>query len=461
MASAGGRSERPPLPADLAALDAGDELEPVYLNRDFRVLWLARTLGQIAAQAAQFGTLILIIEGTNSGLHASLLVLTWVLPQAIVGLVSGVVVDAVSKRWLLAVANALRAFACFAFITSSQGTEQIYEVVIALSVLGPFIGPAESALVPTLVGRKQLTSANAFLNLLRYAAQVAGLAILAPVLIRTSGVDALFVVMGMLFAAAAIYAALIPSAPGRRDPVFPDEAARGRRGSLAVALRYVRADRDVFRATIQLSLLSATLPLLAALLPVFLTGVLDQRVSDLPVVLAPTVIGMLLGLRLVSSFARRRDPAWIGAIGLALFIVGLELLAFIEPLQAAIGGTLGFGDTGLGPLPDLTAEAQLVMVIAFPLGFAFSLVSVAANAVLNTCVPLRMQGRVFALQVALAAVASVPPLIVGGALVEVIDVRIVFGLTPLLLAWAWAYGQWGVADPVAPLRRRLARRGAP
>ncbi len=48
--------------------------EPIYLNRDFRVLWLARTLGQTAANTAQFGSLIII-----AGLL--LLAYTWMYAQ--------------------------------------------------------------------------------------------------------------------------------------------------------------------------------------------------------------------------------------------------------------------------------------------------------------------------------------------------------------------------------------------
>ena len=103
------------------------------------------------------------------------------------------------KTWLLAVANALRATACFVFIASGQGTEEVFGLILVLAALGPFVGPAESALVPTLVRRENLTAANAFLNFMRYVAQVAGLVVLAPALTSTVGVDALFVTTGALF----------------------------------------------------------------------------------------------------------------------------------------------------------------------------------------------------------------------------------------------------------------------
>lgn len=429
---------------------------PIYLNRDFRVLWLARTLGQTASNTAQFGSLIAITELTRSGMEVSLLVLLWVLPSAILGVVAGGVIDAVSKRWMLLSANGLRATVCFGFVLSGQGVGEIYLLAGLLAMLAPFVGPAESALVPTLVGKSELTSANAFLNLMRYVAQIAGLAILAPLLAEFAGIDALFVVTAVLFAAAAIYSSVIPGGSGRLAPRFPDEASRWGKGAFVQALDFLKQDRIVFRAAVQLTLLAATIPLLAALMPFYLRDVLGQNVSDLPIILLPGVLGMLLGLRVVSWLAGRREAAWLGTAGLAAFTAGLLLLAFIDGVDALVGSLFGFRDQGLGPLPDVSAESQLVMVIALPMGFALSVVNVAANVVLNERVPIRLQGRIFSVQSLMASLAAVFPLVVGGALAEVVDVRVVLGLTPLLLLYAWAYAQWGKADPFN-LTRRLRR----
>ena len=429
---------------------------PVYLNRDFRVLWLARTLGQIASNTAQFGSLIAIAQLTNSGFEISLLVLLWVLPSAIFGVVAGSVIDAVPKRWTLLTANALRAGVCFVFVLSTQGVVEIYFVAALLAMLAPFVGPAESALVPTLVGKAELTSANAFLNLMRYLAQIAGLAILAPLLAELAGIGALFVVTAIFFSAAAIYAAVIPGGSGKFAPRFPDEASRWGKQAFLEALDFLKQDRIVFRAAVQLTLLAATIPLLAALMPVYLQDVLGQEVSDLPIVLLPGVIGMLVGLRLVSSLARRRDAAWLGTAGIVGFIASLLLLAFIDGVDATLGALFGFSDQGLGPLPDISAKSQMVMLIAFPLGFALSVVNVAANVVLNERVPLLMQGRIFSVQSLMSSLASIGPLLVGGALAEVVDVRVVLALAPLLLVYAWVYAQWGKADPLN-LTRHLRR----
>ena len=444
------------------AEDGDDALPPVHLNRDFRVLWLARTLGQTAANTAQFGSLIVIVEETGSGFLSSVVVLSWVLPGALVSVLSGIVVDAVPKTWLLAVANGLRAVGCFAFITSAQGTEEVFALVLFLSALGPFVGPAESALVPTLVRRENLTAANALLNFMRYMAQIAGLVVLAPLLTRTAGVDVLFVTTGSLFAAAAVYSALIPmGVVAPHEPLeFPDEDARPRARGLREARQFLIENREVWQAVVQLSLLAALLPLLLALIPIYLVEALDQRVSDLPVVIIPAVVGMLLGLRLVAGIARGRGVGGLARAGLVVFIAAVVALSLVDVLEESVGAALNLTRIDLG-FVEISPESQIVMIILLPMGFAFSLVNVAANAVLNARVPGGMQGRVFALQSVLAGVASVPPLLAGGGLTEILDVRIVLGLSPVVLVFAWMWSHWGTPDPVAAWRRRALQRSSP
>jgi len=423
----------------------------IHLNADFRVLWLSRTVGQIGHQTAAFGSLIVVTEATGSGLWASLLVLAWVLPNAIFSVVSGSVVDALSKQLVLTVANGVRAGACFVFVLSTQDTEQVFVLVVVLAAVGPFVGLAESALVPTLVRRESLTSANAFLNFMRYVAQVAGLAVLAPVLTQTAGAELLFVVTGVLFGVAAIYAALIPMGalhliPRGEEPLFPDDAARPRRGGIGSARAYLRAHRDVWQAAVENSLISATLPLLAALIPVYLVEVLDQRVSDLPVIFVPGIVGMLAGLRLVSGLARRWDPAWLATVGMGLFAAGLLALAAIDAVDAGFSAIFGFRDMDLGVM-EISAASLAAMVLLFPMGFAFALVNVATTAIINERVPVSMQGRVFALMMLMTGIAALPPLLAGGGLTEVVDVRVVLGLSPLLLVVAWGWAQWGGTPP--------------
>lgn len=54
--------------------------------------------------------------------------------------------------------------------------------------------------------------------------------------------------------------------------------------------------------------------------------------------------------------------------------------------------------------------------------------------------------------------AAIPPLLGGGALTEVVDVRVVLGLVPVLLVLVWAWTHWArPARPRFPALGRLRR----
>jgi hypothetical protein len=88
-----------------------------------------------------------------------------------------------------------------------------------------------------------------------------------------------------------------------------------------------------------------------------------------------------------------------------------------------------------------------------PTGFAYALVAVAAQTVLNDLVPLHLQGRVLATQGAMAGIASSVPVLVAGVMADVTGVVPVIALLSAVTAVA----------AVANIRggRRAARQALP
>ena len=116
-------------------------------------------------------------------------------------------------------------------------------------------------------------------------------------------------------------------------------------------------------------------------------------------------------------------------------IAGLIALALIDLLNATVRPTLALTNVDMGPL-EVGAKAQVVMLIVFPMGFAFSLADVAANAALNERAPLLAAG-------------TLPP---------VIDVPVVLGLAPILPLAAWGWARWGRQGRFTARQERLVRR---
>ena len=84
------------------------------------------------------------------------------------------------------------------------------------------------------------------------------------------------------------------------------------------------------------------------------------------------------------------------------------------------------------------------MGLAIPVGFAFSLVNVAARAVLHERAPAEMQGRIFAVQMVLGSLASIIPLFIVGGLAEVLPARVLIILVAATVLVIAIYSRlWG------------------
>jgi MFS family permease len=71
----------------------------------------------------------------------------------------------------------------------------------------------------------------------------------------------------------------------------------------------------------------------------------------------------------------------------------------------------------------VSSVITVTMLLAIPLGFAFTLVSVAARVVVNEQAPPEAQGRVYAVQMSLGDFLSLPPLLIVGVAADLVGVR--------------------------------------
>jgi len=157
-------------------------------------------------------------------------------------------------------------------------------------------------------------------------------------------------------------------------------------------------------------------------------------------VFAPAGLGLLLGLRLVPWLDAHIGSARVVTIGFVAFVVCLIAMGFVDE-QADLFRSQGSYLADMWEWSRLSLNATVAMGLAVPLGFAFSLVNVAARAVLNERAPPEMQGRIFAGQMMLGSVTSIIPLFIVGGLAEIMSARIVIVLVALAVVAAAVYSR--------------------
>ena len=410
----------------------------------FRRLWLGRIFSHTALNAVLYVLLVLAVGEGSSSIKSALFIAAYLLPTATLGTISGVLVDRLPKNLVLTAVNVGRVGLMFVLVMSSVSLWTVYGVALLVAVTSQFAAPAEAAVLPHVVRSDQLTSANSANSFGGLISQIVGFAVLAPFFLNTVGPRPLFFAAAVLFAVAAGFFLLIQHVGV--DEIDIDttvDAVRDVRREFAHAWETLQRDTSAYMSVVIVVLASTASLVAVTLMPRFAHDVLDVPIRNAIYVFLPAAAGILAGLRLVHLLERRLPKGWLVGAGFCLLIASFLCLTLTE----AFGGMIE-GLTTLGP-----TAARIIATIAFSTGaaFSYSVLGVASRALVNERIPLEIQGRVFAAQVVLTNLASIPPILLAGLLSEVFGVELVLGATTIVLGTVAA---WTAAEARS---RALAR----
>ena len=144
------RVEANPLVAGLAALVA-----LIRGNRNFRLLWFGQIVSQLGDWFNVVALYALLFELTGSATAVAGMMVMQLLPVALVGPLSGVVVDRFDRRRIMIAADLLRGAAVLGLllVRSSDAVWFAYVVTGVMVACSGFFEPARSATVPSIVPR--------------------------------------------------------------------------------------------------------------------------------------------------------------------------------------------------------------------------------------------------------------------------------------------------------------------
>lgn len=390
-------------------------------NPRFRRLLEARVIGQTAQNAMLYALFILVVNETGSSVQSTVLVMAFALPSILLGIPAGAVADMLPRRFTLTAGYLLRAVIVGSLVFYSESTLDIFLLAAAFSTVGQFFAPAEAAVVPVLVRRDQLPAANALMVLTLIMGQIAGMVVLAPLLLKLIDARSVFVASTVLLLWATYIIGWMASGFTR------GEEAKARSLGFAEAMsegfRILRSDRHAYLAIVYLVTSLSLLKVLVILLPKYTEDVLKISTEDTVYVAAPAAIGAALGLALAPPLSRWLGAWRVVAFGFALFLLGLVGMGLVIYVRDFIQSNLDLGISFVEDEVGVSSVITVSMLLALPLGLAFSLVSVAARVVMNERARPEAQGRVFAVQMALGEVLSLLPLLLVGIVADVVGVR--------------------------------------
>jgi MFS family permease len=423
-------------PDDLAPAEEG--ALAVFKNRPFLLLWLSQAATQVGGNMVIFGLTVIIAKSTGSTTAVSALILTFLVPAVLFSAVAGVYVDRLDRRLVLVVTNGLRGVAFVAVFLVGDNLVPIYLLNIFISTVTVFFGPAEAAMIPMVVPRRQLLAANGVFTLTLNAAFALGFALVGPLVVKIAGPQTLIVLVAGLYFVAAAFCSTLPPNPRsgpavvtRATVVQTEQAVAGVLWQLREGLSYIRAHREIRWSLIYLGVAASLVGVLGVLGPNFARLTLGLGPEDFVVVVLPLGIGIVGGILILNAYGRlipRRRVIETGLVALGILLAAIALSGQISRFFAAAAVK-----TGLPDLSVVTSLLSLVVGFAFFAGIAYSFVAIPSQTQLQEDLPEEVRGRVFGVLNMLVSVASFLPILIVGPIADVLGTTVVLMLVSIAI----------------------------
>ena len=398
----------------------------VARNPQFQALLASRFLADMAQQALLFGALIATARRGGGAFEAGVLGAAFLLPGVVLGMYGGAVADQLPKRVALAGAYVgMGALTLAIPLTLGGDFLSLLLVLFLVRVLFQVSQPSEASTVPLVASTEELAGATSMLGLVSSAGELIGKALMAPLIVRAFGVNPVTFIAGLLFLLSATRVfdlrppqrADAPSAAA--EPVPPP--------STPAALRWL-IERPVVLLMLVLAGLASTVNVVLGILgPQYVREVLNVDPANALYVFAPAPAGLLAALAAAPLLIRRYGERPVGVAGFALVAVVMTALGLVAPISATVGRLFVLGIPGVGQ------KVEMAALLSIFLGFGVTLAAVATQTFVSRTVPLRMQGRAFALLGVLKDGLAILPLLALGAVASVVGVAAVITVAPAFL----------------------------
>jgi len=369
----------------------------------FRLLWVGQLISNFGDRFSYMAVMGLILfKWEGSALDAGMMFVIMALPSIIIGPVAGVFVDRYDKKKVMIASDIVRA-GLIALLSQAQTLVQVYVLIFLVAVVSRFFYPARSAMIPSLVEKRQLIVANSLSQATFQSSAIMGYA-LGGMFVALLGPVVVFYFDSVSFLVSALLISLISYSSVTSS--VPDSVAsplmRIRREFMD-GITHVYNDKRILYIT---SLFSIVLLFFGGLNVVWL--ILVRDVMGLGVEGMGIVESVLGGGMLVGTF-------FVGIIGQRLAI---------RPML--LGGTIVFS-LAFFAIAAFTVLPNVVVWL-FIAGVSNEVIVVPCITLIQEITPEHMLGRVFSVFGTALESASLISMGVLGYLASVVDVQ------PLLFA---------------------------
>jgi MFS family permease len=354
------------------------DLTPLRRSRDYRAMISGLGVSQLGTQLTTVAVPFQVYAITHSSLFVGLVSLTQLFPLIIGSLLGGSLVDAMDRRKLLIIVEAIAAMSSAGLALNADLGPALWPLFVFPAVTASLSGidsSARNAMLPGLVGMDMLAASNAIFQSLFQMGTIVGPAV-AGLLLAGAGVHLIYWIdaASYLVALSAVFT-MSPQPPA----LAPGQASTVRPGwrSTLEGLRFIRRSQPAQGAyVIDVNAMVFGMP--RALFPALAATVFGGGATTVGFLYAAPGVGALIGAL---------TSGWVGRVRRQ----GLAVICAVLVWGASIA------------LFGVAHWLPLALVLLAVAGWADVLSAVFRNTIIQFAGPDGMRGRLMGVQMAVVA----------------------------------------------------------
>lgn len=377
-----------------------------------------------------FVLLLVAFSLTNSNTAVSGIVLAFTIPAIFFGILAGILVDMWNKKYVLFATNAIRALLLLILAFLNSNLLAIYILTFTISIFTQFFIPAETPMIPVLVEKSKLLSANALFSIALYGSILIAYALSGPTLIFF-GTKNSFLFLALIFVMASI-SVLFIKAPKSKIENKNETFRKSMFKEFHQAISLIAKVKNLYHAFLLLSLSQILILIIAVVGPGIAKQILHITINAFPLIfVTPAVIGMGAGTYILTNYFHKFSKQKSATIG--LFISSIAI--FLLPLSSRFV-SYRYVQSFNAFLPHLLSINILhfMMFLAFVLGLSNALIFVPSNTIIQEETSDEVRGKIYGALNTVVSLVSLLPIALVGSLADMIGVGTVLSLVAGVIA---------------------------
>jgi MFS family permease len=332
-----------------------------FQYRDFRLMWIGACTSSIGTWMQIVAQGWLIYRLSHSSFLLGLDQFLGGLPIFLFTLIGGVVADRVERRKILLVSQYIQmASAGILTVLVTMGLTHVWPILCLSVVSGlaqAFGGPAYSALIPTLVDRKDMPNAIA-LNSIQFNLAVTVGPALAGLTLAHLGEKWCFGLNALSFLAPVISLSIITAR------FMPEHTKETMWGSLGQGMKYVGRQRAMVGLIVLAFLMTFLSMPVRTYFPVFVRDIFHRGPETYGNLLSLMGVGSICGSLMMAAIGDMKNKGRFALLGLVCLGAGIAAFSLSTFLPASYAILVLVGASMMAVFATVTSLVQLIITNA-------------------------------------------------------------------------------------------------